>query len=210
MKNLTTKCIVLGHKIFGESHKLIFLYSEELGKIKAIAKGARKVNSKFTGHLETLNICNMSLYFGPKNIIIREIETIKNFRSQGENLNKLISALQISEITNQLIYENQNIEKLFPLLETSIYHINNSSKPKLISISYVIKLLDKIGLMPDFKEINTKLEKKYKKFLQYIKTQELKEIEKIKLTKEEKNKIQTIIQKIIEREIQSKFHSMLI
>lgn len=210
MKNLTTKGIILGHRNFGESDKLIFLYSEDLGKIKTIAKGSRKITSKFTGHLETLNLCNISLYFGPKNIIIQEIQTIRNFRSQKENLETLTSALQISEITNQLIYENQNIEELLPLLEISIHHINNSSKPDLIAISYIVKLLDKMGLIPDFKEVNTKLEEKYLKFLNFIKTRPLSEIENIKLTKEEKIIIQGVIQNIIERETQSKFHSLII
>jgi len=206
MKNITTKCVVLGHKNFGESHKLIFLYSEDLGKIKVIAKGARKITSKFTGHLETLNLCLISLYFGPHSIIVQEIQTIKNFQSTKESLSKLTSAIQISEITNQLVYENQNIDDLLSLLEDCTLYIKSSSKPELIATSYIIKLLDKIGVIPDFREVSSNLSGKYLKFLQFLKTQPLSEIEKIKLTPTEKIEISDIIEKIVERETQTKFH----
>ena len=73
MRNISEKCVILGHKNFNESDKLVFLYSDKFGRIKAIAKGARKITSKFTGHLETLNICFVTLYFGPRNIIITEL-----------------------------------------------------------------------------------------------------------------------------------------
>jgi len=70
MKRATTIAIVLGSKNFMESDKIVHLYSEDLGKIRAIAKGARRITSKFVGHLETLNLVTASLYFGPKNTIL--------------------------------------------------------------------------------------------------------------------------------------------
>ena len=41
MKTATLKCIILGHKNFSDKDKLVFLYNEELGKLRVIAKGAR-------------------------------------------------------------------------------------------------------------------------------------------------------------------------
>ena len=117
MKNLNTKAIILGSKNIGESDKLVFLYTNELGKIKVIAKGARKITSKFTGHLETLNTCTVSLYFGKYKTIIQEIITQDIGTNSDTNFNKATGALQIAEITNQMLFENQSIEKLFELIE---------------------------------------------------------------------------------------------
>ena len=120
MKSQSSTCIIIGHKNLGESDKVIHLYSEEFGKIRVIAKGARKITSKFTGHLETLNICNVLIYFGPKNIILNEINTLKNFKEIREDLEKLKCALIISEVVNQLVYENQKIENLIQLIEENL------------------------------------------------------------------------------------------
>lgn len=200
MKSITTKCIILGHKNFGETDKLIFLYSDELGKIKVIAKGARRITSKFTGHLETLNFCIASLYFGPRNTILTEIITDKNYLREKRTLRRLKSVIQIAEITNQMLFENQSLENLSKLIQKTILHTATSKKPELISIAYIIKLLDKVGLIPDFKQTSLNLEEKYLKFFNFIKKKSLREIENITLTKEEKFIIQKFVKELIQEQ----------
>lgn len=212
MRRFSAKCIILGHKNLSENDKFVFLYNEELGKIKAVAKGARKITSKFTGHLETLNICIAELYISPNNILITEIATKENFRNVRENLEILSSALQIAEITDKLLYENQTLENLIKLIEKTIKHLSTTKKPLLISISYIIKLLDRIGLIPNFKspENDFKLEKKYLKFFEYLKTKSLSEIEKIHLTNDETTHVKNFLKNIIEEETGKTFKSFLI
>lgn len=191
MKNFTTKCVILGHKDFGEYHKLIYLYSDELGKIKVIAKGARKITSKFTGHLETLNICTASLYFGPRNIILTEIITTKSFKKIREELSKLNGALRIAELTNKIVYENQTFDDLIQLLEESLKAIIDCDKTALITTSYAIKLLTKAGNVPNYKDNagNSDLAEKYLKFFEFVKNRSFKEIGKIQLSPNEETEI---------------------
>ncbi len=207
MRNTTTKCIILGHKNLTENDKLVFLYSEEFGKIKAIAKGARKITSKFTGHLETLNICNASIYFGPKRILITEISSDSNFRKKNEDLDHLKSALQIAEITDKILYENQHLENLIKLIEKSILHLKNCKNSEVIALAYIVKLLDKVGLLPDFKETKTKLDHKFLKFFHYLKTEPLSEIKKISLSEQEEKIAKNYLKTIIEQETEQNFSS---
>lgn len=208
MKTATVKCVILGQKVFGENDKLVFLYCDELGKLKVIAKGARKVTSKFTGHLETLNICEVSLYFGPRNIIITEIADNSPKTLLKENLETLASAFQIAEITDSLLMENQSLENLFTLIKKAITHLSKSERPKLIGLAYIIKLLDKVGVLPDFKQTKTKLPGKYVKFFEYLRTKHFSEIEKIILSKKEEFESQKLLSRLIERETERKFHSL--
>lgn len=149
MRTVTTKCVILGHTNLGESDKIIYLYSDELGKIRAIAKGARKITSKFTGHLETLNFCTVELYFSPRNTIIREIITNKSPFKKRKSFKTLSNALKIAEITNQALYENQTLENLTQLLKNAVKQLSKSRKKDLVARSYTIKLLDKCGYIPD-------------------------------------------------------------
>lgn len=198
MKTATTRCIILGHKNFGESDKIIHFYSEELGKIRAIAKGARKITSRFTGHLETLNICTASLYFGPKNIILREISTEKNFFRSRKNLKTISNSLQIAEFTNHMLFENKTLDNLTELIENTIDYIRTSRKKNLIKTAYLIKLSDKAGMIPDFKQTKIPLDLKYSKFFNFIKTKPYNEIEKISLTKEETKNIIKITNELLQ------------
>lgn len=198
MKNLSTHAIILGHKNLGENDKMIFLYSREIGKCRVIAKGARKINSKFTGHLETLNFANVDLYFGPRNIILREIITIKNFKKIRENFEKTSSAIQIAKITNELLYDDQKIDELINLIQETLKHLSNTDKTFLITQSYILKFLDHIGIIPDFKNTETKITEKYLKFFNFIKTQSLNEISKIKISKVEQEIIHNYMKKFLE------------
>ena len=58
-----------------------------------------------------------------------------------------------------------------------------------------------MGLIPDFKSIETKLDLKYLKFLNFLKEYPLQEIEKIKLKKEEEKNINKIIDKLLAQTI---------
>lgn len=153
MKSQSSKAIILGHKNIGEADKFVFLYTEKFGKIKAVAKGSRKITSRKTGHLETLNICEVQLYFGPRNIILTEINTLKSFRTIRENLRKLSNALRIAEITNHVIYENQHFENLLDLMEQTLIKLNrmeNSSEMiEEITNNYLAELLYEVGMLPE-------------------------------------------------------------
>ena len=207
MRNISEKCVILGHKNFNESDKLVFLYSDKFGRIKAIAKGARKITSKFTGHLETLNICFVTLYFGPRNIIITELSQDEENIKIRENLEALSGALQIAEITNQLLFEGQGLENLFKLIEKTLIHLSETKKPELIALAYIVKLLDKTGFLPDFKETKVNLSIKYLKFLEYLKKEPLTKIEKINLTSQEKKHITEFLKSWIEQETNKSFKS---
>ncbi len=208
MKSFTSECIVLGHRNFGESDKLVFLYSKDFGKIRVIAKGARKITSKFTGHLETLNSCTSQLYFGPRNIILTEISTKTHNKRIREDFKKLCSALQIAEVTNQILYDNQSLENLIPLLEGAIQQLAKTEKASLLAIAYTTKLLDKTGLIPDFKKTGGSMDMKYRKFFEFIKKASLEEIEQITLTESEQEEIKKIIKKLFEYHTERKFKSL--
>lgn len=201
MRSKTTKCIILGHKAIGEGDKLVYLYSDEFGKLKAIAKGASKLTSKFTGFLETLATCHISLYFGPKRIIITEISSDEFKQDDQKNLNKMTAKLHIAEITNKLLPEANPLPGLETLINKAKNHLNTCKRPLLILTAYLVKFLDKVGILPDFREINSrKIEIKYLKFFQFLKEKHFSEIDNITLTQKEEQKIKEVIKKIIENE----------
>ena len=55
MATYQTNAIVLKRENIFEADRLYHLYTEDFGKVKAIAGGVRKINAKLTGHLEPFN-----------------------------------------------------------------------------------------------------------------------------------------------------------
>ena len=56
MATYQTKAIILKRENIFEADRLYHLYTEDFGKVKAIAGGVRKINAKLTGHLEPFNL----------------------------------------------------------------------------------------------------------------------------------------------------------
>ena len=56
MATYQTKAIVLSREDIFEADRLYHLYTEEFGKVRAIAGSVRKSKAKLTGHLEPFNL----------------------------------------------------------------------------------------------------------------------------------------------------------
>ena len=56
MATYQTKAIVLKREDIFEADRVYNLYTEEFGKVRAIAGSVRKINAKLSGHLEPFNI----------------------------------------------------------------------------------------------------------------------------------------------------------
>ncbi len=56
-----TNALVLDVEDSGEADKAVYLFTKELGKVKAKAKSARKITSKLSGHLQPLNFVKIRL-----------------------------------------------------------------------------------------------------------------------------------------------------
>lgn len=61
MIEYSTKALVLDAKNINELDKLVYLYTEELGKVVARGKSARKITSKLAAYLEPLNFIRVRL-----------------------------------------------------------------------------------------------------------------------------------------------------
>ena len=205
IKTINTRAIILGTRNLGESDKVVYFYTESLGKIEAIAKGARKINSKFTGHLEILNIAQIELYFGKNKSILREIITEKPSTNLQSDLDHASSIIQLAEITNRMLFENQNIDDLFPLIEESCKHLHTKDRSLTILLSYLIKFLDITGFMPEHHNSETDLDAYYENFFRFVKEKPFDEIAKISLRKKEKNYLKNYLEKILHEQTQIKW-----
>ena len=149
MRSISTTGIIIRKQNSGEHDYFITLYSPTLGRIQAVAKGARKINSSFSGHLETLNICSFQLYKSPRSYTVTQCQTIQTFRTLRDNFEKSLLALLVLEIFQKSTYSPEQGRELFDLLDSTLHYLSKSEKHQIIIESFKIKLLQMLGGMPD-------------------------------------------------------------
>lgn len=174
MRVQKTTGIILQRYPRGEKDYSVMILSPEYGKIRAYAKGARRIKSKFTGHLDLLNIGEFELYNGPHSTLITECTVITSFPTFREQLKKFYIATKSAKMTSRCITENEDHRETYNLLIDTLCALNTFDKEEIIYEAFKIKLCDLLGIMPDlyslhqteFENLSLRLKKVFKFFLE--------------------------------------------
>ena len=124
-----TEAIILKTLKYGETSKILTLYTKEFGKMSAIAKGARGMKSKFGNTLETLSHVSLVLYKKDSREIqlITESSVLLRIEKIREQLDALSAAMATIELMYRTSHEEKN-ERLFSLLVETLSAINGAQK----------------------------------------------------------------------------------
>jgi len=201
MRVQKTQGIILQVYPRGEKDYLVTIFSPLFGKIKAYAKGGRRMESKFTGHIDILNICNFELYNGPHSTIITECTVIISFSSFREHLTKFYLAAESAKMTNRCITENEDHQHSYKLLIETLEALNTFEKEEIIFEAFKIKLCEILGLMPDLYSLNhtefKNLSLRIKKILKFLLEKPYNEIINLSLEQEDTNNLKKTTQQFL-------------
>lgn len=109
---------------FGEADRIVTIFSKERGKVRTLAKGVRKVNSRRGPHLELFNLVKLSCYRGKSFLYLTEARTLRNFTLLREDLNKVAAAYQMCELVGRISAEEQENEEIYNLLQKGFTYLN--------------------------------------------------------------------------------------
>lgn len=124
MKHFKTRGFIIKRANFGESDRLITIFSQKYGKMRALAKGVRKVSSRRSSHLEIFNEVNIHLYKGKTFNYIAEVDTLKTFPYLRESLSRVAVAYQMCELVGRICPEEQEQEDVYELLLKGFAYLN--------------------------------------------------------------------------------------
>lgn len=143
------EAIILRHSDWGEADRLIGLFSRESGKLRAVAKGARRLRSRKAGHLEPFTRARMLLAKGRDLPIITQAETVDAYLPLRDDLLKTGYAAYAVELLDRFTYEEGENRGLFTLLADTLGRIAYLDEPFTALRYYEIRLLDLAGFRPD-------------------------------------------------------------
>jgi DNA repair protein RecO (recombination protein O) len=147
-----TQAIVLGHFEFGEADRILKLFTLERGKISAIAKGVRKINSRKAGHLEPFTHVNLFLARGRNLDIITQAEALNTFSGLREDLRRMALASYVVEVLDRFTYEEGPNPGLFRVLLQTLNRLETQPNVETVIRYYEMRLLDLLGFRPQLFE----------------------------------------------------------
>lgn len=148
-RSYRTEALTLARSTLGEADLLITLYSRDRGKIRAVAKGARRSTSKLVGHLEPLTRVQLSLSMGRNLDIITQAQVLSNFNPLKENLAAITKGLYVAELVDGFGSEAQPNPAVYDLALDILEAIAGDSESELPLRFFELRLLLASGLMPE-------------------------------------------------------------
>ena len=100
-----TKGIVLRSINLSETDKLVTFMTEHYGKVKCVAKAARKIKSRFVGSLEPMSYIYL-IYFGKENQQLHRLnhaDIIQSFQTVREDFQKLYTGIYMNELVDVMV-----------------------------------------------------------------------------------------------------------
>jgi DNA repair protein RecO (recombination protein O) len=147
-RSFRVEAVVLRHSDWGEADRLVGLFTRELGKVRAIAKGVRKLRSRKAGHLEPFTRTSLLMARGRDMFIITQAETLKAYMPLREDLLLVGYASYIIELLDRFTYEEGENRSLYRLLVDTLGRLSTQPNPALVVHYYEIRLLDLLGFRP--------------------------------------------------------------
>jgi DNA repair protein RecO (recombination protein O) len=143
-----TQAIVLKHIPLGEADYLLTLYTPDNGKIKAVARGSRKMKSKLGGHVEPLMHTSFVLSTGRNLDVVSQADVIDGFRSIREDIQSLNVALYMMELVDKITEENQSNNNIYKLMLDCMHSLAKDPSPTLLQY-FQLKTIEYSGFRPE-------------------------------------------------------------
>lgn len=146
------EAIVLFKRAYGESDKIIRLFTLKSGKIAAIAKGGNKSQKRFMNTLEPFNHINVEYFEKPGKGMVRveNADIVETNCGIETSLKKACTAGFFTELVDRLTKERERHDELFQILKEVLQQVKRAELTYMEILYHHLKVLETLGFMPNF------------------------------------------------------------
>lgn len=144
----TIEGIVLKSQNYGETHKIITIYSKELGKLTAICRGANRTKSRLSALTQPFIKASFLIYLSKGLSTVQQGEVIESYRKIREDIVKTAYASYAAELFDKLTETREGDHYLYKQLELTLQRINDEEQCIVPILMLELKLYKKGGFAP--------------------------------------------------------------
>jgi DNA repair protein RecO (recombination protein O) len=133
-----------------ETSQILTLFTRELGKVSALAKGARRLRSPFQSALDLLSVCDIVVLHKASEALdlLTEAALIERFDSLRHDLSALYAGYYISELLGELTHHHAPHPRLFDAAVVTLRHLDDPLLRLRRLLRFELACLQELGLMP--------------------------------------------------------------
>lgn len=148
-----THAIILKRRDFNEADRLLTVLTPHHGKLDVIAKGARKLTSTKTGHVELFTLADMLIHRGRDFGIAAQAEMVLPYQALREDLQRGAYANYAAELVDRFTGSgDEDLGGVFKLLHETLSRLCSEPDPRLAIRYFEVHLLGLVGFRPQLNE----------------------------------------------------------
>ena len=150
MPLIKTVAITLNSRKWGDADRIVTFYTKERGKVRAVARGARRMKSRLGAALEPLMICHLNLFekSGDSLYRVSQVDLVEPFMPFREDLALMTAAARMVNVVGAVTPDGDPDSQLFETLELGLRTLVTSQDPALTVLLFQIRLLGLVGFRP--------------------------------------------------------------
>lgn len=144
----TDRAVVLRTYPFGEAHRVVVLLTKEHGKVRAVAKGARKTSSRFAALLEPCSHVEVALYRSKSELqTVTQVASVETFPAIRTDFERLTRAMAMVEAADYFSLDSEPNEGMYQMLVGALGVVAEEN-PVLTLGAFFMRLLCHEGFSP--------------------------------------------------------------
>ncbi len=156
MPLLKTPAIVLKSRKWGDADRIVTFFTLKRGKVRGVARGARRMRSRFGGALEPFVYCDLVLYEKPGDSLYRVSQTdIRQvFHPLRTALETIAGAARLANLAGAVTADDDAVPRVFHTLLAGFRAIEASEDPSLTAALHELEILRFTGYLPHLDRCN--------------------------------------------------------
>lgn len=145
-----TLAITLKSRKWGEADRIVTFYTKQVGKIRAVARGARRLKSRMGAALEPLTLCDLNLFekSGDSLYRVSQVDLVEPFVKFREDLTLMAAAARMANVVGAVTPDGDPDAHVFDTLEQGLRSLMISDDPAFTALLFQIRLLGLTGFRP--------------------------------------------------------------
>ena len=142
--------IVLRTVEFSETSLVVTLFTREFGKVRGLAKGARRLKGPFESAIDVLALCRIVFLRKSSDALdlVTEAKLLRRFRPPDRNLSSLYAAYYVVELLNELTDDYDPHEELFDLADETLRELAAGETVANRVLRFELGTLRVLGYLP--------------------------------------------------------------
>ena len=151
MNQCRTWGIVLKTLDYGESDRIITFYTADFGKIRGIAKGAKRSRRRFSNALELFTLSRVMFFDRRESGLVRieGCDVVDTFPAIREDVHKFAYGCYLVELVHELTADREANPDLFATVRKFLSLLSDTEVEAQLLRTFEIRLLSLLGYRPE-------------------------------------------------------------